>query len=693
MFEILIESVRTHILPGLMKGLAPFVFLCSGILSLNAQDILAYAKPKEDYNYIYTLDHEYETTLFRSEQFEPLAETEEGFVIMLQLGGKPKLVLLPFENGDRKIAEKKHRGVGVTYTAYLSFAEGHLPLFADRYYSVVKRDKGMLFIDYSLKGFQKRIEVPETQFIVKSAFEYHLEESLQRLRGRYHAHKFSPVSPENWSRLQTQAGPGMLTESPTHIGIVQKKILASNFQSIRTSPASDLTGAVDEVWVDQQRLIVVPIIYTHVTPDHIFYFVQIRGQDRPVLVKDFVVPEGSQGYNKIVRVSLNSGEDVRFLEISENCNVEYYPNFHFLSPGQLTTFREGYSAYYLIAPDGEYEISSENVELLYPANFLRLWANKTKTNQLGVEDKLYEELLKLQIPAVAKSSPEWQNIQKLQAVAHLNKKCTPEESANVQTLLSLLKRFEDGAERLQLSLLDTPTRTSQPIQNESFQQYWQQAFNHVNAQAARERNQEILNRQILRAKLLISETDNQSLIDFLSSQIYTYSNYLPAPLNRVNQLNTSPPLAATRLMVFHFPMEQSFKIQPDTLEPINLRLQQPKDVNRQFLQEEYNTDWELDLSILGIWQTSVISRIEEVHDPVYWQKVAEQDNLEKQRRLEIARKRLLAAQQAAAPVEGGGFLNSKEAPWVAAAIWLVVILMTNTGFFALAKAMPIKEAS
>ncbi len=70
------------------------------------QEVEAYAKPREDYVYVYTLEHEYETTLFRSEKFTPILETEDGYIIMLQLAGKPKLVLLPFHSRDRQVAEK-----------------------------------------------------------------------------------------------------------------------------------------------------------------------------------------------------------------------------------------------------------------------------------------------------------------------------------------------------------------------------------------------------------------------------------------------------------------------------------------------------------------------------------------------------------------------------------------------------------
>ncbi|MCZ6673820.1 MAG: hypothetical protein O7C75_12880, partial [Verrucomicrobia bacterium] len=78
-----------------MKGLMFGMIFSWWVTPAQGQEIQAYAKPKEDYTYIYTLDHEYETTLFRSEKFDPIEETEEGYVILLQLAGNPKLVLLP----------------------------------------------------------------------------------------------------------------------------------------------------------------------------------------------------------------------------------------------------------------------------------------------------------------------------------------------------------------------------------------------------------------------------------------------------------------------------------------------------------------------------------------------------------------------------------------------------------------------
>jgi len=271
--NILLTKIQNRVLERLVLG-----FILLGWLTYaRGQSVQAFAKPKENFNYIYTLDHEYETTLFRSEKFEPLVETEEGYIIMLQLGGKPKLVLLPFENGDRKVAETKYPGVGVTYTAFLTFTEGHLPFFADQYYDVVKQEKGMLFIDYNLKGFRKTIEVPESRFLVKTAFEHNLEETLNEVRGKYHTFEVTQVPPDSWQELRIDSGPGTLTESPTHIGVVQNKILANNFQSIRTGQATELLGVLTEIWVDGQKLIVVPILYTHETTENVYYFVKMSG--------------------------------------------------------------------------------------------------------------------------------------------------------------------------------------------------------------------------------------------------------------------------------------------------------------------------------------------------------------------------------------------------------------------------------
>ena len=63
---------------SIMKGLLCGMMISCWVTPAQGQEIQAYAKPKEEYTYIYTLDHEYETTLFRSEKFEPIEETEEG---------------------------------------------------------------------------------------------------------------------------------------------------------------------------------------------------------------------------------------------------------------------------------------------------------------------------------------------------------------------------------------------------------------------------------------------------------------------------------------------------------------------------------------------------------------------------------------------------------------------------------------
>ncbi len=658
----------------------------------NAQTIEAYAKPKEDYNYIYTLDHEYETTLFRSEKFEPIVETEDGFVIMLKLGGKPKLVLLPFNSGDRKVAEKKYRGVGVTYTAYLNFSEGHLPFFSDQFYEVVKREKGQLFIDYQFKGFRKTIEVPESQFIVRTAFEYHLEESLKDIRSSYRSFKVSQVPPNEWKKVKSTPGPGTMTDNPTHIGVVQNRILAWNYQSIRTVTAKELEGILTDFWVDQHRLVVVPILYTHETSENVFYFVNVRGYERPVLVKEFRPPEDSDGYSKVVRVSSNKGDDLRFLEITETMNVEFYPQFHFLLPGQLAAIREGFDGHYLIAGDGEYEISGEDMNLFYPHTFIQSWGNSTYREQMQPGDSRYEELLQFAVPSTARNNKEWQSLVKLQALARLYKKIEPNENADVKSLLRALRELEEGAERLALSLKTNPKRTNLSSHNQSYFNFWKKVFNEVNSQAAKERNQDVLRRQLLRAEILIGETEHQALADFLSSQIYTYSNFLPAPLNKFNQLESNPPLASTTIMRFNFPLSQSFKLDPASLEPIQIISTDTQPDGSHLLKEKYRKNWLLNLDGLKYWQASINAKKEEIYDPAYWVAVQEKAEQERQRQLEIARKRLIKVQSEDKVVEEG-LLNSPEAPWVASGVWLAILLMTNTGFFALSKMMPKRSAN
>jgi hypothetical protein len=230
----------------LVRGFVLFLLLVGGMIPIAGKEVAAYAKPKEDYIYIYTLENEYETTLFRSEQFEPILETEDGFVVMMQLGGKPQLVLLPLVNRDRKVAERKYKGVGVTYTAYLSFTEGYLPFSADQYYEVVKKEKGKLFIDYHLKGFSKIVEVPESQFQVKSGFEYHLDESLAEVRQTYSSFQISESHPSSWNSptLPTSA---QIIETPTHVGLVKNPVLAADYQTKLTAPATEIGGVVSEI--------------------------------------------------------------------------------------------------------------------------------------------------------------------------------------------------------------------------------------------------------------------------------------------------------------------------------------------------------------------------------------------------------------------------------------------------------------
>ncbi|MDA0347402.1 MAG: hypothetical protein O3C43_09880 [Verrucomicrobia bacterium] len=670
----------------LVRGLVLFLLLVGGMIPGLGKEVTAYAKPKEDYIYIYTLENEYETTLFRSEQFEPILETEDGFIVMMQLGGKPKLVLLPLESRDRKVAERKHKGVGVTYTAYLSFTEGYLPFSADKYYEVVKKEKGNLFVDYHLKGFSKIVEVPESQFLVKSGFDYHLEESLAEVRQSYSAFQIRESHPSTWKshKLQNQAAPSL--ESPTHVGLVETSILAGDYQTLLKAPATDIEGVITEIWVNQQKLLVVPVLFTHETEDNSFYFVKMRGFERPVLINDFKLEKGSDGYSKVVRVASLEGGKNRFLEITENTSVEFYPNFHFLSPGEIIAVRKGYAGHYLAAKDGEYGVEDKNIQLTTPRGFMQMWRDETIKNDLSPGDSLYEELLKFEIPAKVRSESEWSALENLKTLAAIVKEVAPSENADVHALLRSLMSLELKAGTLGLSLQQNPQRSLFPAQYECYFWYWEKAFNDVNGQAAHERNQDILRKQILRSKILVSETQNPALVDFLSSQIYTYSNFLPAPLNRINYLESDPPVSASKLMVFDFPLDQCFKLNPGGLEPITIDTASIA-ARSSNIKESIASNWLLDIDALGLWQKAIIARLEEVQDPAYWLAIQEKAAAEKERKLEIARQRVTAA-KAFQIEETSGLLNRPEAPWVAAGSWLFIIMVANTGFFALRKAAP-----
>lgn len=684
-----ISKPVTHLKWG-MKGLAICLLLISWLNTSHAQDIQAYAKPNEEYIYIYTLDHVYETTLFRSEKFDPILETEDGYIILLRLGGKPKLVLLPFESRDRKIAEKKYRGVGVTYTAFLTFTEGHLPFDANQYYEVLKRDKGKLTINYSLHGFQKNIEVPESQFTVKSAFEYQLEKSLTEIRADYRTYSQEEERPETWSSPSTVSSPGTLTERPTHIALVKNKILANNFQSIRTAPATDLKDVLAEVKIDQHGLRVVPVPYTHETPETAYYFVRIQGYQHPVVIKDFNLPKGSDGYSKVVRVHSNQGLANRFLEITDSVHIEFYPDYHILSQGDIAAIRKGTTSHFLIAEEGEYEIAYEDVELYTPAEFLQHWGQETTIGKLLPGDRLYTEFLKFQFPPSVRSESEWKSLKQLQDLAKLNQRVAANGNASVHSLIKALSTLEAGAGRLGLTLHTSPQANRSPIPNNCYFNYWKSAFNELSAQAVRERNQDILKRQILRSKVLIGETQNQPLIDFLSAQIYTYSNYLPAPLNRINQLESDPPLAASRFILFNFPLDYGFRLNPVTLDSLELEAQGPNTGASIPGPSNIATDWLLNIDALQYWNAAILAKKEEVYDPAYWKAIEEIQIAEREKRLEIARKRFAEAQTA--QEEHSESLKHSKLPWIAASAWLALLLITNTGFFALSKVMPIRQS-
>jgi hypothetical protein len=417
----------------------------------------------------------------------------------------------------------------------------------------------------------------------------------------------------------------------------------------------------------------------------------MRGYERPVLINNFNRAEGSEGYSKVVRVASLQGKSNRFLEITENTTVEFLPNFHFLSPGKILAIRKGYGSLYLVANDGEYGIEDKDIKITTPDGFMQQWENEITTNDLAPGDSLYEELLKFEIPTTATSGSEWLALDKLKALAAIYKEVTPSENADVHALVRTLVSLELKAGALGLSLQQNPKHSLYPVQNESYFWFWKKAFNDVNAQAARERNQPILRKQILRSKILVSETRYQGLIDFLSSQIYTYSNYLPAPLNRINYLETDPPLAASQLMVFDFPLDQTFKLHPVGLDPIAIDSASFEARSSSNLKESVASNWLLDINTLAYWQKTIIAKLEEVQNPAYWLAIQKEENAEKQRKLEIARKRVMAA-KAVQIEETDGLLNRPEAPWIAAGSWFFIILITNTGIFALTKAMPHRKS-
>ncbi len=144
-------------------------------------------------------------------------------------------------------------------------------------------------------------------------------------------------------------------------------------------------------------------------------------------------------------------------------------------------------------------------------------------------------------------------------------------------------------------------------------------------------------------------------------------------------------------MRFNFPLSKTFKLDPSNLEPLSIISTDTKPDRSHLLKEKYQTNWLLNLDGLKYWQASINAKKEEIYDPAYWVAVQEKAELERQRRLEIARKRLVEVQSEDQGADEG-LLNSSEAPWIASGVWLAVLLMTNTGFFALSKMMPKRTA-
>ena len=672
----------------ILNGL--ILLLLNSPASSYGQDILAYAKPIDEYVYIYTLDHEYETTLFRSEQFDPILETEDGYIIQLKLGGNPKLVLLPFHSQNRRVAEEKFRGVGVTYTAYLTFTEGHLPFEPNQYYEVVKQENGMLHINFQLNDFNKVVPVPESSFIVRTSFEYQLEQSLTELRKSYRNLNSKISHPDSWKNTDGARNPGTLTQGPTHVAVANKQIFANNSHSIRTVPAKELKDILTETRIGGQRLLVAPIEYTFEKEQQPHYFVRVQGYEYPVLIKELKIPEEGEGYSKIVRVTSKDGRDVRLLEVTDSVHIEFHPNFQFLSPGTISAVRKDAEGHFLIASEGEYRIEASDFQVYTPKKFIQNWFTKTSNHQLHPGDDLFSQFLHFKIPPTTHSVEEWKLLGKLRELALLHNEISASTRTQARGKASKLTLFETKAQRLGLSFKAVPRQTDFPVLNACYFNYWKKNFEDVSQQASKEKNHNILKHQILRAKILIGETRYQTLVDFLSDPIYTFSNFLPAPLNRINQLDSNPPFAAANIITFDFPLDHTFKLNPVSLDPIALQLSQGSNLTRNQIKKKYQRSWLLDTDILQIWRSEIIAKLEMVYDPAYRQAIEDKLAAEKAEKVEVALRRMEEAQ--AIQLEAQNQLENAKLPWIAVGIWFTLLFLTNSGFFALSKVMPVKQS-
>jgi len=673
-----------------LKNLLPSGLLRLGIgmaaLTLNtaaqAQEVamlenakpIAFASPHEDFVWYYPLEHNYETTLFRSERFDPLMETPEGYIVLMTLGGEPKLVVLPFQKGERKVAELKFNNiVGVTYTAYLDFDQGSLPIYKDQYYPILEDNGDSIVIDYQLKEFRKRLTIPKNRFIVKSAFEHKLEEKLKLLRGQYLTTSFERSNPTQWTPATRYIG---TSPQPTHLALTETPTFAIDPSSEQTLDVADISNALLQDTVDGQSIKVLPIIFSLEANDSLHHFISIEGQDRPALIKSITAKPESDNYSKIVRIQYADGQSARLLEITDSNEISIIANTHLFKKEELLLANQQGEQAQLISSAGNFEPLAGEIEFYTPERFIKQWASKLKDSSIDPDSPLWQAFTSMNLEG-DRFDFNWESLKALQSISKdwstfrkFNKQ--GDLAGQIKALIQLEKTAEGLG--IELDKLTNPHLDSNIVG--IFRQYWKEAYRRALYTASKQKDYNSLNRLLLRARILTEALKNQELVNFLSEQVYTYLNLMPKPLGRISLVELSPPLEASSLAVFDVIPEDAFKVQSD-IPDFNLASFRQEEV-RKHLYYLNPTISDKALAPIARWHQELLDHLREVSSPAHW-KTSE----------ETAPEAVNTADDST-PERQSDNPNSSIilSPSLAVLGWMIMITLVNGGFLILSKMRP-----
>ncbi len=650
------------------------------------EDIIAYATPKNPYTFVYALDKVHTTTLFRSEKFEKLDETTEGYIVSLKLGGKQQFVLLPFEMGDRKVAEEKFMGVGVNYTAYLTFAQSYLPFKRESYYEVLEVTEDTLRIDYKFKGFRKIIEVPADNFNLKTSFQYHLDAALELVRVDYPTYDIVPEKPEDWDKAG-KVKPRVSPFQSTHLGVVENADIGINLESGRQVSPKDVRSPLKSLVVNDETLYIFPIAFTWEVESVSYHFIRLNDEDRPALIKEFNVPEGEEGYHKFIEMELKSGETARLLEVTGNVSIEIIEDTTFFIPGTLVAVAKVQNDLPVHTKQGVYRGYNNAFKLYTPKEFLNTWTQRTEKKTLTPNNALFKKFLDFPFPPVLISeNSEWADLREIQKMAtHYSAFIEANRDTDFKSMIKYLEALDKIARSSHITLNSKPDNSRHPHLIRNYHSYWKQCAYRIFALAALKKEFSVIKLQLLKFTVLQQEIKNPNIADFIAEQIYTYESYMPIALNKVSKLEIDTHIAKTDIMIWGQSIDELLTI--DTTDGLALQLDFPsihKDENL-LLKPKFNHTFSLSTERSLPWFSETSEYATLVRTQQYWvnKQAQEEENILK---LKEARNDAKELQES---IEQDRLAASiPDSTWVAIAAWLILLFVVNCAFLVLLRGFP-----